>query len=189
MATHNKIMVGERHGKRVVVAQISDTVRYPKYLVHCDCGLEQIVTGSVFRVARSCRACSVRPNKRKYGVHRIVQKSKLYSIWIGMRFRCRTVDDRKSARYGFRGIRVCSAWDANFAVFERWALKHGYRDGLTIDRLDNDGNYEPTNCEWVTRAVNSKRMRALYQQVPRTEVSTPYASYFDFPIESLFEAR
>jgi len=61
-------------------------------------------------------------------------------------------------RYGGRGIRVCEEW-TEFIVFANWALTHGYQDDLTIERIDPDGNYEPANCEFITRAENNRRRR------------------------------
>ena len=74
----------------------------------------------------------------------------LKSRWVGMRARCR---DKNNPRYGGRGIKVCKQWE-KFAAFKRWALANGYRDDLTIDRINNDGHYQPSNCRWVTRLVN-----------------------------------
>ena len=184
MAIHNRITIGERYGQRVVVARAIGTAKYPRYLVRCDCGSEYVMTAGNFRAAAACRNCAPRPNKRKYGSHRTVQQSRLYSIWSGMRARCRDAINPKNRRYAGRGIQVCFEWSVSFSVFETWALEHGYRDGLTIDRIDNDGDYEPSNCEWVTRAVNSQRMSALYEKVSRET----YRRVFDFPIEALFEA-
>lgn len=76
--------------------------------------------------------------------------TRLYIIWKHMRSRCNTPTDKKYYRYGGRGIKVCSEWD-DFTAFREWALNNGYRDDLTIDRIDNDGNYEPNNCKWSTQ--------------------------------------
>jgi hypothetical protein len=61
--------------------------------------------------------------------------------------------------YGGRGIKVCSEWESNFSSFQEWALSHGYRKGLTIDRIDPDGNYEPGNCRWATNAEQQTNKR------------------------------
>ena len=72
-------------------------------------------------------------------------KTRLYNIWLGMRRRCRDPKSHNWHRYGGRGIRVCAEWEHNYEAFKGWALKHGYRDNLSIDRIDNDGDYEPNN--------------------------------------------
>ena len=173
MPTHNRIEIGERYGSRVVVARAGGTAKWPRYLVRCDCDVEKTMVSGSFRASMFCRSCAPRPNKRKYGAHRTMTNSRLYKIWIGMRARCQDADKIKNARWGGRGIMVCAEWDSSFPVFEQWALSNGYQDGLTIDRIDNDGNYEPLNCEWVTRSVNSQRVRALYEMTARNKNSLP----------------
>lgn len=78
-----------------------------------------------------------------------VCRTKLYRVWIHMRERCRCETNSRYYRYGGRGISVCNDWNASFDNFREWALSHGYEEGLTLDRIDNDGNYEPTNCRFV----------------------------------------
>lgn len=89
-----------------------------------------------------------------------MRKSRLYNIWCAMRYRCKSPKCSGYHNYGGRGITVCSEWQ-KFIPFMEWALEHGYRDDLTIDRIDNDGNYEPSNCKWSTvkQQNNNKRKR------------------------------
>ena len=162
-----RIKIGERHGKLVALSRHpSGTYRHPKYLVRCDCGNEYATTSGNFRFVSGCIKCSHGGAKRKYGVHRIMQGSKLYHSWIAMRRRCDlSVEPTRNARWAGRGISVCQEWQDSFVAFESWSLAHGYCEGLSLDRINSDGNYEPSNCEWVTRSVNSKRCRAEYEFV------------------------
>ena len=83
----------------------------------------------------------------------------LKSVWYGMRKRCYNDYPKGygyNAWYRDKGIIICDEWLNDFSAFEKWALENGYQKGLTIDRIDRDGNYEPSNCRWVTPRENSK---------------------------------
>ena len=83
---------------------------------------------------------------------------KLYGIWRCMKYRCNSESENNhyAPYYRDRGIRVCEIWDKDFFKFQEWSLENGYKEGLTIDRIDRNGNYEPSNCRWVTMAENSR---------------------------------
>ena len=84
---------------------------------------------------------------------------RLRRIWRLMLKRCNVPGARTYERYGGRGISVCDEWAADFRKFESWAIASGYSDLLEIDRRDSDGNYEPNNCRWVTRAQNIQNIK------------------------------
>ena len=84
---------------------------------------------------------------------------KIYSLWCNMKQRCYNQNSTYYENYGGRGIRVCIKWRDNPKAFYNWAIKNGWQEGLTIDREDNDGNYHPDNCRFVTRAVNNQNRR------------------------------
>ncbi len=94
-------------------------------------------------------------------------RRRIYKAWSNMRQRCRNPRHPKYPRYGGRGITVCPEWDSSFQNFYRWALQNGYADHLTIDRIDNDGNYEPRNCRWATpleQQLNSSNCRYIRKE-------------------------
>lgn len=74
-----------------------------------------------------------------------------------MRSRCTNPDNRSYSSYGGRGIRVCKEWDNDYVTFRNWAHSNGYQEHLTLERRDPDKGYDPTNCEWITLAENSRR--------------------------------
>ena len=83
-------------------------------------------------------------------------KTPLYKVWTGMKQRCLNTNANRYDRYGGRGIQVCSEWQNSFEVFEKWMLENGYKNGLTIDRKNNDGNYNPLNCRLCTMAEQNE---------------------------------
>jgi hypothetical protein len=83
-----------------------------------------------------------------------VRYPKLYKVYHALKARCYNPKNAGFKRYGGRGIRVCDAWLNDVALFAEWSITNGYQEGLEIDRINNDGNYEPTNCRWVTQTEN-----------------------------------
>jgi transcriptional regulator with XRE-family HTH domain len=82
---------------------------------------------------------------------------RLYGIWGSIKQRCGNPNHRAYHRYGGRGIKICSAWKDNYSSFKEWALKNGYKTDLTIHRINNNGDYEPNNCQWISRGQNTKK--------------------------------
>ena len=87
------------------------------------------------------------------------RKTVLYKCWEAIVQRCTNPNDKRYPSYGGRGITVCDAWRNSFIAFRDWANANGYREGLEIDREDNDGGYEPSNCRWVTHRQNNWNTR------------------------------
>lgn len=90
--------------------------------------------------------------------------TRLYRTWTDMRNRCNNPNNVHYSRYGGRGIKVCDEWQRSFEVFQAWAIANGYSDNLTIDRIEVNGNYEPTNCRWITMSqqqLNKSNMRLV----------------------------
>ena len=84
---------------------------------------------------------------------------KLFLVWQAMRNRCYNEKTDSFKNYGGRGILVCDEWRNSSTNFIKWAVLNGYREGLQLDRIDNDGNYEPSNCQWSTPKFNSSHRR------------------------------
>lgn len=147
-------LTGKRFEKWIVLRRVADNKwGQTMWLCRCDCGRERVVQGFNLRSgnSRSCKNCASRESAYVHGY----SKTKLHNCWLNVRARCKP----KNKYYGGRGIKVCSEWNNSFESFRDWALANGYKKGLEIDRIDNDGNYEPENCQFVTRKEQTRNSR------------------------------
>lgn len=153
-------MAGKRFGRLTVIERNGSDTGGIRWKCRCDCGNVVTVRGTHLRsgATLSCgcyQKTAVKMSNTTHGQW----LSRLHRIWSAMKQRCYNPKNTGYANYGGRGIRVCDEWLNSFSAFYNWALSHGYDDTLTIDRINNDGNYEPNNCRWLTRAQQNKNKR------------------------------
>lgn len=123
-------------------------------LVECECGNKfELQTYRINKVTKQCRSCS----SKTHGL----RSHRLYSIFDHMIQRTENKNHKNFSLYGGRGVSICSEWRNSFVSFYEWAICNGYDDNLSIDRIDVDGNYEPSNCRWVSQTVQSRNTRVL----------------------------
>lgn len=125
------------------------------YLCKCECGEYLVVEKPSLRNGntKSC-GCLDLENKTKHGMF----GTRIYNIWARMKSRCDNPKNQQYKNYGGRGIKYCYDWKY-FEKFYSWAKENGYSDNLTIDRIDVNGNYEPSNCRWITMKEQQRNKR------------------------------
>ena len=153
--------IGKKYGRWTVVEHLGVIDGRRKYLCRCDCGNERTLLLNNLKMGctKSCgclsREMTVERN-RTHGGH----KTRLYKAWINMKDRCHNSNSTYFKDYGGRGIAVCQEWRNSFEAFRDWAGANGYAEGLSLDRINVDGNYEPNNCRWSTIKEQARNRRS-----------------------------
>lgn len=171
-----KDLIGQRFG-RLTVIRLADNKKHGRiaWLCQCDCGqlVEALSDSLMSGNTKSC-GCLQKEKARESGrktIWRAIEKNikhgdakqpqsvQLYFIWRGLKCRCYNKNNPAYKYYGGRGILINSEWKTNYLAFKAWSLANGYEEGLSIDRIDSNGDYCPENCQWIGRSENSKKAR------------------------------
>lgn len=151
---------GKRYGHLTIIGYENK-----KFICRCDCGGEcrakpsYLFNGKMKTCGYNCPHHQEQYDRRS--------KERLYSVWHGMIDRCYNPNSTGYKTYGGRGITVCDEWKNDFWAFNRWGIENGYQEGLSIDRIDCDGNYEPSNCRWATTQMQRDNQHDPYTFTPK----------------------
>lgn len=128
-----------------------------KWICKCDCGNTKMALSNELKSGR-IKSCGCLKHKPYHTTHGL-SETRLYRIWGNMKSRCNNPKVDCYENYGGRGISICEEWANDFNKFYQWAMNNGYSDNLTLERINNDGNYMPSNCKWTTSKEQSRNKR------------------------------
>ena len=152
-------LTGQRFGRLTVLHQASDYRNATFWLCQCSCGKQKAIRSYCLRsgATQSC-GCLHEEIFNKIITKHGLYGSALYFVWNSMKSRCFTESYADYKHYGGRGIKMSPEW-LDFSTFNSWAIQSGYKKGLSIERIDNDGNYEALNCKWIPKSDQAKNTR------------------------------
>lgn len=171
-----EIYPGERFGDWTVIRRVANYKRERAYLCRCKCGLEKVLPSQKLRSnseCKMCRECSYDALK-KHGDSRQSRRGKrhpIYIAWDNMIRRCEKSNHPSYNLYGGRGVNVCEEWH-DYIVFRDWCKSHGWRAGLSIDRIDNNKGYSPENCRWTDQKTQTRNSRVVKWETINGETKT-----------------
>lgn len=141
---------GLTFGRLTVVRRVENKGTSAAWECECTCGRKCVVIGANLRrgLQQSCGCLRSEKLSEAASTHKS-SKTRLFTIWMSMIHRCENPTNTAYRNYGKRGIRVCPEWH-EFVTFQEWAIQNGYNENLSIDRINNEQGYNPSNCRWVT---------------------------------------
>jgi hypothetical protein len=177
---------GDKFGKLTVIELVSgNNANNRRYRCQCECGGTKITSEGNLKRGR-CKSCGClyfgHGGSKKKNIY-LGSDSRLYRIWGAMKNRCLGINKHKFKYYGGRGITVCNEWANSYNAFKKWALENGYDEqggrNCTIERINVNGNYEPSNCRWATikEQMNNTRRNTFVEYDGKRMSLSQWADY------------
>lgn len=193
-------LTGKQFGRLTVIGRAEDQVapngrRRVMWVCKCECGNVKVVNGDNLKGGKtlSC-GCLHKEIARDNMITHGDTDSRLYGVWCAIKRRCCKSYEPRYDRYGGRGIKMCDEWLNDYSAFKEWALASGYRPDAergecTIDRIDNDGDYSPSNCRWVSmrEQANNKSTNRHITFRGETHTVAEWAEILGIPYERLYQ--
>lgn len=182
-------LCGNRYGRLTAISYAGGIPR-SKWNCVCDCGNEvEVFASNLKRGSTQSCGCLQKEllSKRKKTHGGDANKEPLYNVWCSIRKRCLSPNNPNYRYYGERGISICNEW-TNYQCFRDWALSSGYSEGLSIDRIDVNGNYEPKNCRWTDSKTqqNNRRSCRYLTMNGETHTAKEWSEILDINYQTLY---
>lgn len=181
-------ITGNKYGRLIVIKEDGKKGKNVLWLCKCECGnyIHVIAYNLKNGHTKSC-GCLAQEVKSKVHLSHNCSKTPLFRTWQHMLNRCRNKKINEYKNYGGRGISVCKEWQTSFESFRDWAISNGYSENLSIDRINVNGNYEPSNCRWTNAKIqaNNKRNNRLLTYNNKTQTLSQWADEINISSQTI----
>lgn len=180
-------LTGQRFGRLTVIERAENKNGKIMWKCKCECGKIVIIQNNNLKSGHT-KSCGCYKKDHSQGKTHNKSNTRLYTIWENIKQRCYNSNCKNYIKYGKRGITICDEWKNSFTAFYDWAMSNGYADNLSINRKDNNGNYEPSNCEWTTEKnqANNRRSSRYITYNGKTQTLAQWADELNIDYRALW---